>query len=238
MHPSASDSADEDTTNVFLLHADYMVRDAQFIVDSLPNLEIFSVERALRLLHAIHLVLVNFDDDWLTQEEIEQLIQSVLNISQPLQIFYDTPPPPRNIGTSTISTTSPLGRRPKYDIDLSKALRLHSLGNSWQAISEAMGVARQTMYYHLNQAGLSMAQKPFTIIDDDDLDEHISAISLLHPFAGTAIIAGPPGGDGYLFAGAKNTGELEVSGCFSTVRASLSPLLRVILKYQQVEKCH
>jgi hypothetical protein len=52
-----------------------------------------------------------------------------------------------------------------------------------------MGVARWMMYYHLSQAGLSTAQKPFTVIDDD-LDEHISAISLLHPFAGMAIIAG------------------------------------------------
>jgi len=56
------------------------IQDAQFIVDSLPNVEIFSVEWALRQLHAIHLVLVNFDDKWLIQEEIEQLIQSVLDL--------------------------------------------------------------------------------------------------------------------------------------------------------------
>jgi hypothetical protein len=167
-----------------------MIKDAQFIVDSLPNVEISSVERALRQLHAIHLVLINLDDEWLGQEEIGMLIQKVIDIIQPLQIFHDTPPPPRNIGTSTIPSYSPLGGRPKYDIDLHEALRLHSLGNSWESISEAMGVSRRTMYYHLQRAGLSTARRPFTDISDDDLDEHVSAISLAHPFAGSAIIMG------------------------------------------------
>ena len=58
-----------------------MVQDAQFIVDSLPNVKIFSVEWALRQLHVIHLVLVNFDDKWLAQEEISS------NQSNPSLIF-------------------------------------------------------------------------------------------------------------------------------------------------------
>ena len=77
----------------------------------------------------------------------------------------DTPPPPRNVGTSTIPSESPSGGRPKYDIDLAEALRLHSLGNLWESVSDAMGVARRTMYYHLNKAGLSTARKPFTEMD-------------------------------------------------------------------------
>lgn len=192
----SDNSTDEDATNAFFLHADHMVRDAQFIVDSLPNVEIFSVERALRQLHAIHLVLLNLDDEWLTDEEILGLTQTVLNVSQPLQLFYDAPPPPRNVGTSTIPSESPSGGRPKYDIDLAEAFRLHGLGNSWESVSDAMGVSRRTMYYHLKKAGLSTARKPFTEMDDDELDEQVSAISLLHPFAGSAIVTGHLEGKG------------------------------------------
>jgi hypothetical protein len=85
-----------------------MVQDAQFIVDSLPNVENFLVEHALRQLHAIHLILVNLDDNWLGQEEVKWLIQLVFDISHPLQEFHDTPPPLCNIGTSTIPAQSPL----------------------------------------------------------------------------------------------------------------------------------
>ena len=191
------DSADDgDATNVFFLHADRMVRDAQFIVDSLPNVEIFSVERALRQLHAIHLVLINLEDAWLNQEDINHLIQYVLDISRPLQTFYDTPPPPQNIGTSTMPSGSPFGGRPQYDLDLTEALRLHSMGNSWVNVSEAMGVTRSTMYNHLDAAGLSTARQPFTNITDDELDEIVSLISLDHPFAGSAIVMGHLEGKG------------------------------------------
>jgi hypothetical protein len=61
--PPPDSTDDGDATHTFFLHADRMVRDAQFIVDSLPNVENFSVERALRQLHAIHLILVNLDDN-------------------------------------------------------------------------------------------------------------------------------------------------------------------------------
>jgi hypothetical protein len=183
-------STEGDATNAFFLHADRMLRDAQFIVDSLPNVETFSVERALRQLHAIHLVLVNLNDDWLGQNEVERLIQLVLDISGPLQEFYDTPPPPRNVGTSTIPTESPFGGRPKLDLNLAEALCLHNLGNSWGAIAEAMGVSRQTIYNHLHEAGHSSSRKQFTDITDEELDERVSAISLDHPFSGCAIIMG------------------------------------------------
>jgi hypothetical protein len=167
-----------------------MVRDAQFIVDSLPNVELFSVERALRQLHAIHLVLINLDDNWLSQDEVQALVQLVLNVSQPLQEFHDAPPPTRNFGISTVPSTSVLGGRPSYSLNLTEALKLHSLGNSWESVSEAMGITRQTMYNHLTRAGLSTARRPFTDITDEELDERVSAISLKHPFAGSSIIMG------------------------------------------------
>lgn len=186
----ADTNNDTDLTHKFLLPADKMLWDAPFIVDSLPNVELFSVERSLRQLHAIYLVLMNLDDHWLQPDEIEGLTQAVLNVLQPLQTFCDAPPPPQIVGTATTPSGSSMGGRPRYDIDLEEALRLHSLGNSWDSVSDVMGVTRATMYRHLSHAGLSTAQQPFTEISDEDLDEHISSIPLEHPFVGSSIMMG------------------------------------------------
>ncbi|KAJ7613558.1 hypothetical protein FB45DRAFT_981796 [Roridomyces roridus] len=56
------------------MHADKMIRDAQFVVDSLPNVEPFAVERALRQLSAIHYLFANLNDAWLDQDDINQFI--------------------------------------------------------------------------------------------------------------------------------------------------------------------
>ncbi|KAK7013506.1 Integrase catalytic domain-containing protein [Favolaschia claudopus] len=72
----------------------------------------------------------------------------------------------------------------------SSTLELHNLGNSWEAVADALGVRRQTLYNHLKRAGLSSGRLPFTTISDDELDEQISSISLLHPFAGSNIMSG------------------------------------------------
>ncbi|KAJ7615852.1 hypothetical protein FB45DRAFT_757492 [Roridomyces roridus] len=68
----------EDSIDSFLLNAGSMVRDAQFVVDSLPNVEPFAVERALRHLSAIHFVLANLDAGQLSPERQEQLICDTL----------------------------------------------------------------------------------------------------------------------------------------------------------------
>ncbi|KAJ7076552.1 hypothetical protein B0H15DRAFT_790469 [Mycena belliarum] len=52
----------EDPTHAFLMNAEKIMNDARFIVDSLPNVEPFAVERALRQLSALHYVFANFDD--------------------------------------------------------------------------------------------------------------------------------------------------------------------------------
>lgn len=44
--------------------------------------------------------------------------------------------------------------------------------------------------YNTQDSLQATARQPFTDILDDDLDEHVSAISLAHPFAGSAIIMG------------------------------------------------
>jgi hypothetical protein len=97
-----SRSDNTDPTHEFLTHADRILREARFVADSIPNVEPTSAERALRQLHAIHLILLNLNDPWLAASEIQGYVNMVLEVSQVLQTFHDSPPPPHNIGTSTI----------------------------------------------------------------------------------------------------------------------------------------
>jgi hypothetical protein len=69
------------------VHADRIIKDAQFIADALPNVEEFSVEHTLRQLYAVHLVLANLNDPWLTRNEIGGFIDMVIRVALPLQQF-------------------------------------------------------------------------------------------------------------------------------------------------------
>ena len=80
--------------------------------------------------------------------------------------------------------------RPKYDLDLDRALELHDMELSWDQVAKAMGVTRQTLYNQLNASGRSTARRPFTNIGDDDLDLLIAEISDHHPLAGSVIVRG------------------------------------------------
>ncbi|KAF7372481.1 Integrase catalytic domain-containing protein [Mycena venus] len=153
------------------MQADRMIHDAQFIVDSLPNVEPFAVERALRQLSALHYVFANLEDAWLDQDDLNNFIALVLKVQLPLQQFQELPPPSSQYW---------------YHYNT----WLHDMGNSWDAIAEAMGVAKRTLYYHLERAELSTERRPFTEISDDDLDENVAAISIKHPLAGSAIVMG------------------------------------------------
>jgi len=74
--------------------------------------------------------------------------------------------------------------RPTYNLDLDECERLHSLGNSWESVTQAMGVSCQTIVNHFRWVGHSTACPAFATLDDDELDELISFISLQHPFIG------------------------------------------------------
>ncbi|KAK7025866.1 hypothetical protein R3P38DRAFT_2529775 [Favolaschia claudopus] len=128
----------EDPVRDFLSNAERIMREARLVVEALPNAEIFAAERSLRQLHGLHVVLLNLDDPWLSPSEIDGLIDVVLNTGAALEEFVNSPPPPHNIGTSTLPPSGP--GRPRYAIDLDRALELHDLGNSWVAVLSALGI--------------------------------------------------------------------------------------------------
>ncbi|KAK6997242.1 Integrase catalytic domain-containing protein [Favolaschia claudopus] len=162
--------------------------EARLVIEAIPNAEVTAAEHSLRQLYGVHIVLLNLQDPWLAPSEIDGLIDLVITTGLELETFVNTGPPAHNIGTSTLP---PSGRgRPRYAIDLDRALELHDMGNTWAAVADALGVRRQTLYNHLERADLSSARRLFTVISDEDLDENVASISLLHPFAGSNIMSG------------------------------------------------
>lgn len=155
---------------------------------SLPNAEQFSVERSLRLLYSIYHVLSNLNDSWLTADRKDSLERLVFETALPLYKFLQDPPPSRNVNATYIYTKKP--GRPRYRLDLQRAIDLHNLGCTWESIAEAIGVTRQTLYNHMNAAGLSTERPQFSQLTDDELDELIAHINLEHPFAGSKIVKG------------------------------------------------
>jgi hypothetical protein len=182
------DSSTDDQTHSFLLHADRVIAEANFIINSLPNVEPFSAERALRNLYSVYHILSDLDDQWLTAGDVDELADHVLDTAEPLYQFLKNPPPPDG-PVHTFIYTKRRGR-PRFRLNLTRAIELHDLGCTWESIAQALGITRQTLYNHLSAAGLSTARPVYTEIEDDDLDELVASIIVDHPLAGSNIVSG------------------------------------------------
>ncbi|KAK1223723.1 hypothetical protein PQX77_013397 [Marasmius sp. AFHP31] len=178
----------DDHTHIFLLRAEAIIREASLVAESIPDAEEFAVERGLRRLMRMYHILSNLEDQFITPSELQELVQTVVDVALPLAEFLRNPPPPPVAHTRFIYTGLP--GRPRYQLDLQRLVDLHDLGCTWQSIATAVGVTRKTIYNHLSAAGLSAARPSYSIISDEELDELIAEISLLHPLAGSVIIVG------------------------------------------------
>ncbi len=179
--------SDESITQ-FYIEAHRICTEAQFIINSLPNAEVPAAERIVRQLHVIHNIMLHLHDPLATAEELRDLITYVSHLLLPLEEFLESPPPPAN---SHLPRAASSGRgRPAYVIDLARAQQLHNLGNSWTDVATAMGVDRKTLHNHLVRAGLSTARPEHADISDDELDEVVAEISIMHPFIGSTIVQG------------------------------------------------
>ncbi|KAJ7061357.1 hypothetical protein C8F01DRAFT_967376, partial [Mycena amicta] len=56
----------------FFSQADQIAREAQFIINSLPNVEPFTAERSLRKLKSVHQIILRLDDAWISNIRIER----------------------------------------------------------------------------------------------------------------------------------------------------------------------
>lgn len=174
-----------DELHAFLMECDQICKSAQFVIDTLPNAEHDAVEGAVRHLEAIRTILGNVDD---AHTDFEALWDYVDILLLPLETHLNTPPPLPSSFLPRVYT----GRvgRPSYAIDLERAVLLHDLGNTWKDTAKALGIARSTLYEHMDKAGLSTAKREWSDLTNDELDEVIAEFSLAHPFSGTRIVMG------------------------------------------------
>lgn len=131
-----------DDVQLLLLHCGEILKEARFILSSIPNAEESSVERMLRKMHLVQKILAELDDPWITKADIDGLIALVLDVSGPLQKWLDTPQPSYQ---PPQCPKTPGRGRPCFEIDLDRAAELHNMELSWQQIAAAMGISRRTL---------------------------------------------------------------------------------------------
>jgi hypothetical protein len=188
---SAHQASDPDACSSFWEQTEKIFRDCQFVLGSMPNVELFSLERAIKLLEALVFVAdhpptilpISPSDALHLKAKAMDIISQLLELRQAVAEAeaYSTP----------AATQEPEGRgRPKLLINLRLAVELHNLGNSWSDVSDALGCSRRSLYNHLKRQGISTSCPSFTDISDAALDEHVSQISLEHPLVGQRIMKG------------------------------------------------
>ncbi|KAJ7917282.1 hypothetical protein B0H13DRAFT_1870462 [Mycena leptocephala] len=127
-----TDTGRHDPVHNFLMEAHRITNEAQFIIDSLHNVELPAVEQSYQL-EAICQILCTIGD------------------AQPTDDVRQTPrcpyPPPLPAAFLPTEYTGKPGC-PRYILDIQQVHLLHDLGNSYD-IAAAMGVCRPTLYNHL-----------------------------------------------------------------------------------------
>ena len=183
---------EEDQVTKFLLYSHSVVQEARFLLEALPNVDDSAVERALHLLDGIEHILLEIEDPWIEDEDVESLVLLIQTIRSPLLAHLHKFSSEPHQGPSTLNKDSNRNHagRPKTNLDLQHAVHLHNLGNTWKCIAEAIGVSRQTLYNHLHDADISSTRPSHSLITDEGLDKHVSELSNLHPLAGVTIMSG------------------------------------------------
>jgi hypothetical protein len=124
-------------------------------------------------------------------ESMSALIDHVTSLITRCSDFIDLleDPEPEACHSESASQTGKRGR-PRHNLDLDEAVRLHNLGNSWSKVAKAFGVGRTTLWEYLTDAGMQFARPGRTEISDEELDKLVSALSEDHPFAGQRVMQG------------------------------------------------
>lgn len=184
-------SADE--LGKFLFAGAFLVTDAIFIIQSLPNVEIAAVQHASFQLKTLISALQKFalNDSGLSAWELGALKQNVETLQRQLDAF---------LCSSDTSPAAPTQRkphvnhqgqafRPTYVIDLDAIEERRWQGETWEDIATSLNVTRQTLYNHMKRAGRP-TYRPYTQISDETLDTVVASIIHEHPFSGAVIVSG------------------------------------------------
>jgi hypothetical protein len=179
---------DQTRTVSFLLAAGKIVKDAWFVVTSLPAVEPFAVERTLLQLASIRSVLDRIPETLdVPQETIHELVENLEQLMGPLQCHTTTLSTPVFAKPSVIRDGRP--HRPSYNIDVHELYDLRWKGASWKEIGEQLGVHPNTARNHMQRAHFP-TQRLYSQLSDDELDEKVASIVLNHPYSGAVIVTG------------------------------------------------
>lgn len=146
--------APSDDVHKFLLHAEKLMKSAQFLVDAIPNVDRAEAEQAIGQVSAVYAIFVELDDPFLNADNLSTTMEYILSVHSALETFINEPEPNSNahIPCAALSST---GGRPKYVLDLDCALELHAMGGSWKAVAQVFGCTQQTLDNHFKRAGIT-----------------------------------------------------------------------------------
>ena len=187
-----TDTANDDEYHQLLVELYRTSQEANRLISSMPNIDLPAVERVASRLRALRDLFIVLDDEHTTQEKQDELTSYVNKILTTLDQFIEDEDEGAFVPAIPMQEGGNERRRGRkaYRLDLQAALELHNLGNGWKSVAKAMGVARSTLYQHMNKAGLSTARKEHTAISDEDLDNVVKEIHQEHPFIGCRILQG------------------------------------------------
>jgi predicted DNA-binding protein (UPF0251 family) len=177
--------------DAFFTEASDIINEAGFVVDSFPNVDRFAVERSHRKLEAVFLILSDMASSSAKHDPaaMAALIDHVASLIARCSEYIESLEHPEPESRYSAPRTGKRGR-PRHNLDLEEAMRLHNLGNSWSEVAKAFGVGRTTLWEHLTAAGVQFSRPDWTVISDEDLDRVVSSVSELHPFAGQKVMQG------------------------------------------------
>lgn len=170
----------------FYARAARIIHDAEFVVQSIPNVEMFSVNRFIDLVNFVGRVLREVEDNVVSAVLKESMHNSVRVLLERLEAYRAEPPAAYNYG---VVRTKPVGRgQPRLDLDLTDVPALLSVKTKMTDIAEAMGVSPRTIRNHMRRAGLGSKRRALTVISDVSLDEAVAGYVERHPHSGIRII--------------------------------------------------
>lgn len=173
---------------LFFSKAGKICREAEFIIQSIPNVDMNSVTRIGHLLAGVWQILQGMDQTFATLEKMAEMVECVETLAEKLHEFEISPPPPSNAGVERIRSGRP--GQPRYDIDLDMVLFLRGVGAKFKDIAKSLGISTKTLRNHLQRAGIVATRRTLTVINDHQLDEVISGFVAMHPFSGVSIAKG------------------------------------------------
>lgn len=167
-----------------------MIREAEFVCESLPNVEEAAVNHTLLQLSSVDAALCSLSPatDGVEGSDL-QAMRSYADGLRNRVIGHLTATRSQNRHTPPVIRNGTVGR-PRYVIDLDRVDDLRWHGATWDEIARVIGLSnRRTLHNHMKR-DMRPTARPYSIISDNDLDEEITDTIQQHPFSGAVIVSG------------------------------------------------